>query len=314
MKSKKMNQRPPVIVGLGEALFDCFSDRAVLGGAPVNFAVHAHSLVREVGGRGVVATRVGSDELGKRYLEELEARGVDRRYVQLDREHPTGTVSVQLDAEGHASYEFASNVAWDHLEFTESWQELAAECDAISFGTLAQRSESSREAIARFLTAAENAIRLFDVNIRQQFYSAEIIDLSLQAATAVKLNDAELGEVCSLLELADPAAAVADQARAILSKYHLDWLALTRGARGTALYADGKCFEGEPAKYASEPQADSVGAGDACCAGLIVGRLYDWPHEKTLSLANQMGAFVATRRGATPELPAAMVNALKAMD
>src|SRR5690606_8874741 len=122
-------------------------------------------------------------------------------------------------------------------------QELAAECDAISFGTLAQRSESSREAIARFLTAAENAIRLFDVNMRQQFYSAEVIDLSLQAATAVKLNDAELGEVCSLLGLADPAAAVADQARAILSKYHLDWLALTRGARGTALYADGKCFE-----------------------------------------------------------------------
>lgn len=309
MNANGSNDAPLVIVGLGEALFDCFPDRAVLGGAPVNFAVHAHALLNRVGGRGVVATRVGNDELGKRYLDELDSRRVDRTHVQIDQERPTGTVEVRIDSAGHANYTFASNVAWDHLEFTEDWKLLASECCLVSFGTLAQRSPQSRDSIAQFLASSSNAVRLFDVNFRQQFYSAEILEHSLELASAVKLNAEELGQVCSLLDLADPAVhPVDDQAGAIIEKHKLDWLALTRGTEGTVLYAHGNRFEGEPAYFSPEDQADSVGAGDACCAALAVGTLLEWPGEKTLALANQMGAFVASRRGATPEIPRTILD------
>jgi fructokinase len=309
MKANGSKDVPLLIVGLGEALFDCFPDRAVLGGAPVNFAVHAHALLNRVGGSGAVATRVGNDELGKRYLNELDDRQVDRTHVQIDLEQPTGTVEVSIDSAGHASYTFASNVAWDYLEFTEDWKQLAPECDLVSFGTLAQRSPQSRDAISQFLASASNAVRLFDVNFRQQFYSPEILENSLELASAMKLNAEELGRVCRMLDLADPAVhSVNDQAVAIIEKHQLDWLALTRGAEGTALYANGNRFEGEPANFPPEDRADSVGAGDACCAGLAVGRLLEWPGEKTLALANQMGAFVASRRGATPEIPSSLLD------
>lgn len=302
--------RRPLLVGLGEALFDCLPDGALLGGAPVNLAVHAHSLLAGAGGCAMPATRVGADELGQRYFAELTHRGVPTSAVQVDPQRPTGRVLVTLDDHRQASYEFESNVAWDGLEATREWLELASQCDAIAFGTLAQRSEASRDAIARFLNAATDAIRLFDVNLRRDYYSAQVIEQSLQLATAVKLNEEELIEVCGLLNLEPDASHEPDkQAERLIATFDLDWLAVTRGAQGTVLHDRQRRYEGKPPVALSRhPDADSVGAGDACCASLLAGMLLDWPPQRTLDLANKVGAFVASQPGATPALPDSLLS------
>lgn len=304
----------PLVVGLGEALFDCFPDRTVLGGAPVNLAVHAHALLSMSGGAGAPATRVGDDQLGERFVEELRLRGVPTDAVQRDANQPTGTVQVTVDLQGHADYEFASDVAWDGLVFSEVWRRLAGRCDAVAFGTLAQRSYPSRETIYMFLEAASDAVRLFDVNFRQEFFSPAIVKRSLELATAVKLNSEELVEIARLIDLP---AANDDDARALslCDAYHLDWLALTRGPDGTALYTQGERYTAAtPAAdyYDPAPGADTVGAGDSCCAALLVGALRGWPIEKRIDLANRVGAYVASQPGATPELPQPLIEAASA--
>ncbi len=263
----------PLVVGLGEALFDCFPDREALGGAPINMAVHADALLRPLGGQGVPATRVGEDERGKRFFRELDSRGLDTNYVQVDPQRPTGTVTVTLDEAGDASYVFAADVAWDACEDSPGWRSLAESCHAVCFGTLARRCPPSRQAVESFLRAASGAIRLFDVNFRQDFYSAPIVENSLRLATAAKLNRDELTEVCGLLGLAEASGADKDaQAHALVGAFDLDWLALSQGADGTAIYAGGGKHLGKPAPIDKDDDADSVGAGDACCAGLLVGR------------------------------------------
>lgn len=313
----------PLLVGLGEALFDCLPDRTVLGGAPVNLAVHAHALLEGVGGRALPATRVGADEiLGERFFRELAERGVSTSAVQVDPEHHTGRVLVELDEQGQASYEFESNVAWDHLEVTQDWLDLASRCDAVAFGSLAQRSAESRSTITRFLKAATTAIRVFDVNLRQALYSADVLEKSLQLATAVKLNEEELTEVGRLLDMEAGAKRDADELSMLLCMtFELDWLALTRGAKGTVLFYRDVRYEGAPptdVMASRSPDADSVGAGDACCAGLLTGMLLGWRPERTLELANYVGACVASQPGATPRLPESLlaltVDAAAGMD
>ncbi|MEQ8848798.1 carbohydrate kinase [Botrimarina sp.] len=301
----------PLVIGLGEALFDCFPDRTVLGGAPVNLAVHADALLRRDGGAGMPATRVGDDPLGKRFLDELTQRGVSTDAVQIDAERPTGTVQVRVDDQGQADYEFASNVAWDRLALDGSWQGLANRSSAVAFGTLAQRSYPSRETIYSFLEAAPQAIRLFDVNFRQSFYSPTVVRRSLELATAVKLNADELDEIVGLLGTQCDDSVDA-RALALVDGYDLEWLALTRGADGTAVYAGGKQHVADsppPDDFQRDPDADTVGAGDACCAALLVGALHGWPIQQRIKLADRVGAFVASRAGATPELPPALIEA-----
>ncbi|QDT68790.1 2-dehydro-3-deoxygluconokinase [Planctomycetes bacterium MalM25] len=298
----------PLVVGLGEALFDCFPDRVVLGGAPMNVTVHADAILGPLGGAGVPVTRVGGDELGERFVSEARQRGLSTQYVQTDESRPTGRVVVTLDDGGHASYRFDTESAWDALEYDASLATLAGRCDGVAFGTLAQRNTASREAITDFVANATQAVRLFDVNLRQQYYSADLLDASLQLASAAKLNEEELREVCELLELRDAGSGDIDQAATLLSAaYRLDWLAITRGAEGTALYADGVKHTGAPASFSCEPNADTVGAGDACCAGLLCGTLLGYTRQATLGLANRLGAYVATRPGATPELPRSLL-------
>ncbi|QDT68669.1 2-dehydro-3-deoxygluconokinase [Planctomycetes bacterium MalM25] len=292
-----------LIVGLGESLFDCFPDREVLGGAPLNVALHANALLGLVGGRGVVATRIGRDELGERLLRELGDRGLDTSFVQIDERLPTGRVDVLLDSAGDATYQFLTPSAWDALELDAPLTELARSCDAVVFGTLGQRDKASREAIQSFLLDAPMAIRLFDVNLRQDFYSAEIIDRSLRLASAAKFNEDELTIVARLLGL-DPELKVGQSTAFFLKRYDLDWLALTRGPRGTLLVAQDRHHAGEEATFPQDSKADTVGAGDACSAGLLYGSLRGWPQEKTATLANRLGAYVASRPGATPKLPA----------
>lgn len=296
----------PLLIGLGESLFDCLPDSMKLGGAPVNLAVHADALLKAQGGGALPATRVGADDLGERYVGELRDRGLSTTGVQTDDAHPTGRVLVELDASGHATYDFEANVAWDYLEMTPHWSRLAQRASAVAFGTLAQRSPQSRETIMGFLAEAQNAIKLFDVNLRGDFYSADVLRDSLEVADAVKLNEEELDKVHDLLGLPSPSGQdVESRIRALSSTFSLDWLALTRGAEGTLLFFRDQTWETEPARFdaGAHPNADTVGAGDACCASLITGMLLGWPPERTLTLANRVGAFVASQPGATPRLP-----------
>lgn len=307
MKSTNLNSTQPTVVGIGEALFDCFPDRIVLGGAPINVAIHANALVGPGGGAGVPVTRVGKDENGQRFFTEARQRGLDIRYVQTDEQRATGRVDVLLDAHGHAEYRFGADNAWDALEYSTSLAALAGRCNAVAFGTLGQRSPVSRQTISRFLSDAQQAIRLFDVNLRQDFYSAEVLDHSLQLATAAKLNEDELLQANQLLELRQ-SSDTDEVAFQLAAAYQLDWLALTRGAKGTVLYAKGTRYTGEPSTCQLHSEADSVGAGDACCAGLLCGMLLGWKIEETLMLANRLGAYVASQPGATPALPSDLLH------
>jgi fructokinase len=293
---------PLVIVGIGEALFDRFSeDRVVLGGAPVNLAVHAHQLLAGRG-EGVVASRVGDDELGKRFIRELSQRGMTTDYVGVAADFPTGTVDVELDA-GKPTYQINENVAWDHLEFSDAWGELAPRASAVCFGTLAQRSPESREAIQQFLKNAPHALKVCDLNLRQHFYTAEIIRASLEAADVVKLNEEELITVGKALDEEVLDRAVDERIATLIREFDLKLLALTRGKAGTVLYTASEKVTGERVEYPRQADADDVGAGDACCAAIVVGVLLGKPLPDIADLANRVGAYVASQSGATPLLP-----------
>lgn len=304
------------IVGLGESLFDVFPDRAILGGAPLNVAYHAHQLASPSGGRGIVASRAGTDDLGRQLLDELRARELTTEFVQIDAAHPTGRVDIALQ-HGEPTYEFLADVAWDHLEWTREWQQLAETCNAVVFGTLAQRCPTSRATIQRFVETARQAIRLFDVNLRVTFFDSLSLRRGAELATAIKLNENELPIVLRLLNLAgnltDSALSSEPSGGAhrlfnAFAGTGLRYVVVTRGEQGTELVTQQASIRGQVAKFERHPQADNVGAGDACSAGLLWGWLNRWPHERTVSLANRLGAFVASRSGATPAIPQELWN------
>jgi fructokinase len=300
--------RLPLVVGIGEALFDCFPERAILGGAPVNFIVHLQQLLGS-NGRALLVSRVGDDELGRNLRQEIGSRRICTDLVQVDGRWPTGQVRVSVSPNGDPAFEIAENVAWDYVDFDESLALLAKQCSAVCFGTLAQRSEATRATIHRFLTSAPHAIRLLDVNLRQHFITAQILESSFKAATVVKLNEEELARTSELLSSSvDIAITVDEQANALLDAFGLKLLALTRGSRGTVLYSREGRIEAEPASFPAGDNADGVGAGDACSAGLMYGLLMQWPLDRTLDLANRIGAFVASQPGGTPPLPQSLID------
>lgn len=291
------------IVGLGESLFDVFPDRAILGGAPLNVAYHAHQLCAESGGQGIVASRAGTDELGQRLLDELRVRGLSTEFVQRDASHPTGRVDITLN-NGEPMYEFLADVAWDHLEWTPQWQQLSETCSAVVFGTLAQRCPTSRATIQRFVESAKPSIRLFDVNLRIQFFDAETLQRGAALATAIKLNADELPIVLDRLGMSGDASDGGQRLLQAFASSGLRYVVLTRGELGTELVSDGVSIRGKVPRFERHPHADNVGAGDACSAGMLWGWLNDWPSERTVALANRLGAFVASQPGATPNIPA----------
>ena len=261
----------PVVVSLGEALFDCFPDRSILGGAPVNFGVHLQQLLASKG-QAILVSRVGDDDLGRDLVRQLERREIATESIQVDDQRPTGQVRVTVSPSGDPEFEIAENVAWDFIAFEDSFEQLAKRCSAVCFGTLAQRSAASRATIHKFLASAPQAIRLLDVNLRQHYITPQILESSLAVANVVKLNEAELKRASELLPNRVGGAATADeQANALLKAFDIKLLALTRGPKGTALYAKEARIDAKPSSFPAADNADGVGAGDACMPASCTG-------------------------------------------
>jgi fructokinase len=277
--------------------------------------VHAQQLVAALDGQAVMVSRIGPDALGQKLLGELRSRKLSTAYLQIDPEHPTGTVRVTFD-QGEPRYEIVRDVAWDYLTFTPDLRGLVSSCQAVCFGSLGQREALAHQTIYYFLQSAMGAIRLFDVNLRQRFYNERVLRRSLELSSVAKLNLAELPIVARELGLKHKGTvkgpALFDElAEALLKEFDLATVVLTRGAQGTVLYTRQGRLEGAPVHYPPQPNADSVGAGDACSAGLLVGMVLGWSAERTLALANRMGAYVASVCGATPTLPAEILRLVR---
>jgi fructokinase len=293
------------VVGLGEVLWDLLPDGTCLGGAPANF-VYITTLL---GDEGIVASRVGEDARGVEARRRMQELGLDIEHLQRDQEHATGTVKVELDAKGMPRFEIASPVAWDFLEWTADWQRLAETADAVCFGSLAQRSKASRATIREFVRAAPpSAVKVFDVNLRQAFYSQEILAESMRLADIVKLNDEELPRVMSLSGFSSDGADKFSHsdglaaARQLIEAYELQLVCITRGGLGSLLVRNGEASEHPGFRVRV---ADTVGAGDAFTAGLVHEYLRAAEsgqmnlHEMN-GVANRVGAWVASEVGAMP--------------
>lgn len=280
------------IVGIGEILWDVFPDGAELGGAVLNFAMHVNSMGME----GIVISSLGRDSLGTQALKICDDRNL--KYIIKKRDEPTGTVIVELDNEGKATYDFTKDSAWDYIELDEEALSLAKECRGVCFGSLAQRSEFSRNSIYKFLeNTNKSCIKIFDINIREDYYSKEIIEGSLKHANVLKLNDEELPLIIKMFDLPTDE----DSALKLLKDlYSLDLIILTMGADGSRLYRS----ETDNSFIIPEKTTvvDTVGAGDSFTATVIVGLIKGDSLDVINKRANLVAAYVCTQKGGTPDL------------
>lgn len=288
--------KQPTVVGLGELLWDVFPDARRPGGAPANVAFQACQL----GCRGIVCSRVGDDELGREIREFLEGQGLDTSLIQIDPEHPTGTVTVDTSVADHPEYVIHEDVAWDHLAWDDATRQLMEQADAVCFGTLAQRSPVSRETILQCLLATPEPCRIvYDVNLRQSWYDRIGIERSLQSADVVKLNHHETDVLAQLLEIGTTNPR--QFADALQSRFDVSLTCMTRGENGCLLIRGDELVDVPGVRI---DVADAVGAGDAFTAALIFALLQEWPLSLTGAFANRVGALIAGRPGAMPPLNA----------
>lgn len=280
-------------VGLGEILWDVLPDTRMLGGAPANFAYHVNAL----GGAGIPVSRVGDDELGSEALSILAFNRLNIDAVSVDPEHPTGTVDAHINANGVATYVFPDDVAWDFITLDENAMSLAAKADAICFGTLAQRSEVSRRAIHSFLQGAPNALKIYDINLRQNFYSSEIVTTSLGLADVLKINDDELITMTEMFALPGGEQTALE---ALMDRHSLKLCVLTRGDKGSLILSKDEVSDlpGQPTRV-----VDTIGAGDSFTAALALAYLHGWPLDEVNRYAAKVAAHVCGLPGAMPEMP-----------
>jgi fructokinase len=283
------------VIGMGEVLWDLLPDGKILGGAPVNFAYHAMQL----GAVGVAISSVGNDELGREIMDSVNLKGVENCIAV--NSHPTGTVGVTLK-DGKPDYTIYENVAWDFIELTPEAIQMLHQADAICFGTLAQRSAVSHNAIQKALKLVpENCLKVYDINLRQKYYSNELINESLSIANVFKIND---DEVEIFKHLFGVEGSETEVCRKIKETYSLEYLALTKGEKGSYLF-----YETE-VSFLPTPLVevqDTIGAGDSFTSAMVMGILNKWPLNEIHRKAVEISAFVCTQKGATPVLTKKML-------
>ena len=283
------------IIGIGEVLWDLFPSGKKMGGAPANFAYHAHAL----GAEARVISRVGHDALGREILARLESLGLPTDCVPVDLSHPTGTVTVQLAPDGQPRFTIHEGVAWDHIVADSTAVAAVAAAAAVCFGTLGQRCEPSHAAIRTLLAnSPRTALRIFDVNLRQDFFSRELIEGSLEVANVLKLNDTELPVLSRLLGV--KALSDKEQLAELAQRFGLRLVVYTCGSRGSMLY-DGTRWSEHAARAVGVK--DTVGAGDSLTAAVAMGMLAGWDLETIGERASEIAAYVCSCEGATPPMP-----------
>ena len=295
-----MKTKRNYVVGIGEALWDVLPEGKKLGGAPANFAYH----VSQFGLQSRVVSAIGEDKLGNEILDNFQGKGLHTLIEKV--EYPTGTVQVQLDNEGVPCYDIKENVAWDNIPFTDKLKQLAQKTCAVCYGSLAQRNVVSRETINAFLDAipdGKGLYKIFDINLRQGFYTKEIICNSMQRCNILKINDEELVTVSRMFGY--PGIDLQDKCWILLAKYKLEMLILTCGVNGSYVFTPGSVSFVETPKVGV---ADTVGAGDSFTAAFVSAILKGKPVNEAHQLAVNVSAYVCTQNGAMPELPENLIN------
>ncbi len=288
---KRFKNSRPVIAGIGEILWDLLKDSEELGGAPVNFAYHAGAL----GAQAYAISTIGDDARGQATLRELKKRGMSTEHITVLSGAVTGHVLAEVDEQGVASYTFPENVAWDRISIGQNTTALARKLDAVCFGSLVQRSENSREIIMNYVkNEAGEALKVFDLNIRQQFYTENIIRSSLECADVLKLNEQEIVLLAEMERLTGSEETQLDE---LVKRYHLKLAVLTRSGRGSLL-VNSSMTSNHPG-YATQV-IDTIGAGDAFTATTILGLLKGDALDQINDHANRVAAFVCSRKGAMP--------------
>lgn len=290
------------IIGLGEVLYDVLPEGAKLGGAPANFAYH----VGQFGLDAMAISAVGNDVLGEHALKTFDDNGL--KYIVPTVGWPTGTVNVSLNEAGVPSYEFAADVAWDHLQFTPEIEAAAKDCRAVCFGSLAQRSDESRLTIHKFLEATpDDCVKIFDVNLRGNFYNKEVLTEGVRRATILKINDEELVTIGRMFDY--PGLDMEEKCRVIMHRYHLKMVILTCGTNGSYVFAPNDVTSYKPTPKVDV--ADTVGAGDSFTAAFAAAILSGKSIADAHQLAVDTSAFVCTKKGAMPKLPQELADRLK---
>ena len=288
-----MEKENSYVVGLGEVLFDVFPTGSKLGGAPANFAYHAS----QFGYTSYAVSAVGNDALGDETIEALNSNGLKLEMPRVD--FPTGQVQVTLDEDGVATYDIKEGSAWDNIPFTPEIEALAKQCKAVCFGSLAQRNKVSRETIYRFLDATpKDCMRIFDINLRQNFYSKEVIQESLRRSNVLKINDEELVIIGRMFGY--PGLDIENKCWLILGKYDHDMLVLTCGVNGSYVFSKGAM------SYLETPKvkvADTVGAGDSFTGSFVASILSGKPIAEAHRIGVNVSAYVCTQNGAMPVIP-----------
>lgn len=276
-------------------LWDLLPTGPQLGGAPANFAYHARAL----GAEASVITRVGNDDHGREVIRRFHELGLPEPPVQVDIARPTGTARVELSGDGLAHFTIQEDVAWDHVSSAPAALAAARSANAICFGSLAQRCETSRNSIRQLVAATSpDALRVFDINLRQKFYTREIVEQSLQLANVLKLNDDELPILSEMFQLAGSTRRQIEQ---LVERFSLHVVAFTRGANGSLLFRDGQ-WSDCPSRRVEV--VDTVGAGDSFTAAMVLGLLRNMDLDEINNIANEVARYVCSQPGATPALPA----------
>lgn len=280
------------VVGLGEALFDCLPDGSKLGGAPANFAYH----VSQFGFPSMAISALGNDILGDQAKKEFDEKHL--HYIMPTVAYPTGTVQVELDDEGVPTYDIKTGVAWDNIPFTPEIEAVARNARAVCFGSLAQRGPVSCDTIQKFLAATpHDCLKIFDINLRQNFYTKEIICQSLKSCDILKINDEELVTIGRLFGY--PGLDIENKCWLIMGKYNLKMLVLTCGVNGSYVFAPGKKSFVETPKV---DVADTVGAGDSFTGSFTAAILEGKSIEEAHRRAVKVSAYVCTQKGAMPKI------------
>lgn len=291
---RNWNMENTIVVGMGEALWDVLPEGKKIGGAPANFAYH----VSQFGLNSRVVSAVGDDKLGMEILDNFREKKLNAMVEIVP--YPTGTVQVELDAEGVPCYDIKEGVAWDNIPYTPALEDLAKHTKAVCFGSLAQRSVVSRDTINRFIDAmpAEDTLKIFDINLRQGFYTKEILCNSFSKCNILKINDEELVTVSRMFGY--PGIDLQDKCWILLAKYNLKMLILTCGVNGSYVFTPGNV------SFVETPRvevADTVGAGDSFTAAFVSSILSGLSIGEAHKLAVETSAYVCTQNGAMPVLP-----------